>query len=166
MKKAILIISLSMAIAACSSNSNNNNNGDTSSTKQDAVAQNSNAAVDTVGSKNGTEATGTSQPAAQASAGNNDKGESLIASSDCNTCHKMDMKLVGPSFQDIAARYTDADVDRLAEKVIKGGSGSWGEVAMTPHPSLNITDVKVMVRYILSHGKAGANNLKTLKKAN
>jgi cytochrome c551/c552 len=53
---------------------------------------------------------------------------SLMAGSDCNTCHRPDMKLVGPSFKEIANKYTAADVDKLADKVIKGGSGSWGEV--------------------------------------
>lgn len=139
MKTSILFLTLALALAACSSNSTNNNNGDTSATKQDAVAQNSSAATDTPGSKNGTEATGAS------------KGETLMASSDCNTCHKADMKLVGPSFKDIAAKYTDADVDKLADKVIKGGSGNWGEVAMTPHPGISKDDAKEMVKFVLSH---------------
>lgn len=139
MKKSILFLTLALGLAACGSNSTSNNSGDTSSTKQDAVAQSSTASNDTPGAKNGTEATGVS------------KGEALMASTDCNTCHKADMKLVGPSFKEIAAKYTEADIDKLTDKVIKGGSGSWGEVAMTPHPSLKTDDVKEMVKFILSH---------------
>lgn len=138
MKKSIVILSLSLAIAACGGKSASSGS-DTSSTKQDVVAQNSSAANDTVGAKNGTEATGGTS-----------KGESLMASADCNTCHKYDTKLVGPSLKDIAAKYTSADVDKLADKVIKGGSGNWGEVAMTPHPSVSKEDAKAMVEYILT----------------
>lgn len=136
MKKSILILSLSLAIAACGGKSSNSGS-DTTNTKQDAVAQNS--STDTAGAKNGTEAVGGTS-----------KGESLMASADCNTCHKYDTKLVGPSLKDIAAKYTSADVDKLADKVIKGGSGSWGDVAMTPHPSVSKDDAKAMVAYILT----------------
>jgi cytochrome c len=139
MKKAILILSLSIGIAACGSNSSSNNSGDSSTTKQDIVAQNPSAATDTNGAKNGTETTGAS------------KGETLMASLDCNTCHKADMKLVGPSFKDIAAKYSEADLDKLADKVIKGGAGNWGEVPMTPHPAVSKDDAKEMVKFILSH---------------
>jgi cytochrome c len=139
MKKSFLIIALCTAIAACSSNSSNNNSSDSSSTKQDAVAQNSSASADTGAAKNGTEAAGASS-----------KGESLMAGSDCSTCHRPDMKLVGPSFKEIANKYTAADVDKLAAKVIKGGSGSWGDVSMTAHVGLSEDDAKEMVKYILT----------------
>jgi len=38
----------------------------------------------------------------------------------------------------------------LANKVIKGGSGKWGDVPMTPHPQLSMDDAKEMVKYVLS----------------
>jgi cytochrome c len=80
------------------------------------------------------------------------KGAALIEQKDCKTCHKVDMKLVGPAYKDVAAKYeaTDANIDMLAEKVIKGGSGNWGEVAMLPHADLPKDDAKEMVKYILS----------------
>jgi cytochrome c len=79
-------------------------------------------------------------------------GEALIAKNDCLTCHKIDQKIVGPAYTDVANKYTasDAVVDTLANKVIKGGSGNWGTVAMTPHPALSMDDAKHMVKYILS----------------
>ncbi len=79
-------------------------------------------------------------------------GEALIAKNDCLTCHKVDQKIVGPAYNDVADKYKSAGasiVDTLANKVIKGGSGNWGSVAMTPHPSLSTTDAKHMVTYIL-----------------
>ncbi|NSL88863.1 c-type cytochrome [Chitinophaga solisilvae] len=80
------------------------------------------------------------------------KGETLMAESDCKTCHKEEMKVVGPSLKDIAGKYpnTPENIDKLAQKVIKGGSGNWGDVAMLPHPNISQEDAKEMVSYILS----------------
>ena len=57
-----------------------------------------------------------------------EKGEVLIAYSDCYTCHKEDQRSVGPAFKDIAKRYpvNKVYIEMLAQKVIVGGSGSWG----------------------------------------
>ncbi|QJB35018.1 c-type cytochrome [Chitinophaga oryzae] len=83
------------------------------------------------------------------------KGEQLMAQSDCKTCHKEEIKVIGPALKDIAGKYpnTPENVDKLADKVIKGGSGNWGEVAMLPHPNISKDDAKEMVQYILSVGK-------------
>ncbi len=80
------------------------------------------------------------------------KGEVLIAYSDCYTCHKEDQKSVGPAFKDIAKRYpaNNAFIETLAQKVIVGGSGSWGSPTMSPHPELSFEDAKLMVTYIMS----------------
>lgn len=80
------------------------------------------------------------------------KGAGLIEQKDCKTCHKVDTKLVGPGYKEVAQKYeaTDANIDMLAGKIISGGSGNWGEVAMTPHADLSKDDAKEMVKYILS----------------
>ncbi|GEO09233.1 c-type cytochrome [Segetibacter aerophilus] len=80
------------------------------------------------------------------------KGEVLIAYSDCYICHKEDQKSVGPAFKDIAERYpaNKLYIEMLAQKVIRGGSGSWGYAVMDPHPKLSLKDAKTMVTYILS----------------
>ena len=79
------------------------------------------------------------------------KGLSLVAANDCLTCHKVDEKVTGPAYRDVANKYenTDANVKMLADKVIKGGSGNWGTVPMTPHPALTEADAEQMVKYIL-----------------
>jgi len=79
------------------------------------------------------------------------KGLELIAKSDCLTCHKVNEKLIGPAYRDVAAKYenTDANVALLASKVLKGGSGVWGAIPMTPHAALSEADDKQMVKYIL-----------------
>ena len=58
----------------------------------------------------------TEQTAATAAATPEEEGKALIAGSDCLTCHKEDAKLVGPSYQEVAAKYTEADIDMLADK--------------------------------------------------
>ena len=80
------------------------------------------------------------------------KGAALIEQKDCKTCHKVDVKLVGPAYKEVAQKYeaTDANIEMLADKVISGGSGHWGEVAMTPHPDVSKEDAKEMVKYVLS----------------
>ena len=84
-----------------------------------------------------------------------DRGEVLIAYSDCYTCHKEDERSVGPAFRDIAKRYpvNKVYIEMLAHKVIIGGRGSWGSAIMDPHPELSLEDAKTMVTYILSMKK-------------
>jgi len=81
-----------------------------------------------------------------------DKAISLIASSDCLTCHKVDEKVTGPSYRDVSRKYeaTDANIEMLANKVKKGGAGVWGQAMMTPHDTLSLDDAKTMVKYILA----------------
>ncbi|PRA97648.1 cytochrome C [Chryseobacterium sp. MYb7] len=78
------------------------------------------------------------------------EGLKLIEGTDCLTCHKIDSKLIGPSYHEVAAKYTDADLDMLAQKIIDGGKGNWGEIPMTPHKGLSKENAKQMVKYILS----------------
>jgi cytochrome c len=80
------------------------------------------------------------------------KGKVLISYGDCNSCHTDDRRAKGPAFQDIAMRYprNQVYIDLLAQKVISGGKGSWGNPVMAPHPNLQESDAKAMVTYILS----------------
>lgn len=78
------------------------------------------------------------------------EGLALIEGADCLTCHKVDAKLVGPSYQEVADKYTEADVDKLATKIIEGGKGVWGEIPMTPHAGMSPDNAKKMVEYILT----------------
>lgn len=82
---------------------------------------------------------------------NYSNGLALVAKSDCLTCHKVDEKMTGPSYKEIAARYeaTDANIQMLAGKIIQGGKGNWGEIMMTPHTNLSQEDAETMVKYIL-----------------
>lgn len=79
------------------------------------------------------------------------KGIEKVKGSDCTSCHMIDRKIVGPSYADVAAKYesTDENITMLAQKVIAGGQGVWGEVPMPPHPGLTEEDAKDMVSYVL-----------------
>ena len=58
----------------------------------------------------------------------------LATAKNCMACHAVDKKLVGPSYKEVAAKYAgqkDA-VDKLAGKIMKGGSGVWGPVPCPP----------------------------------
>ncbi len=79
-------------------------------------------------------------------------GLALISNSDCFTCHKIEDKLVGPAYREVANKYAtagDTAVQYLAGKIIKGGNGVWGEVMMTPHPTVSKPDAEAMAKYVL-----------------
>lgn len=79
-------------------------------------------------------------------------GKAIMLTLDCKTCHKVDEKSIGPSFTDIAKKYhKDPNaVSYLIDKIIKGGSGVWGEVAMAAHPNLSQDDARQIVQWSLS----------------
>lgn len=76
----------------------------------------------------------------------------LAQKKNCMACHAIDKKVVGPSYQDVAAKYAgqkDA-VDKLSQKVIKGGAGVWGPVPMPANAAVNDAEAKQLVTWILS----------------
>ncbi len=79
------------------------------------------------------------------------KGLEKLKASDCTSCHMVERKIVGPSYAEVAAKYesSEENVNMLAAKVIAGGVGVWGEIAMPAHPGLSEEDAKDMVRYVL-----------------
>ena len=79
-------------------------------------------------------------------------GKTLMLSLDCKSCHKEEEKSVGPSFIEVSKKY-GKDPNALAylsQKIIKGGSGVWGQVAMAAHPTLSQEDVHQIVGWVLS----------------
>ncbi|RFS18617.1 ThuA domain-containing protein [Emticicia sp. C21] len=79
-------------------------------------------------------------------------GKKLIEASDCKACHSVEKKSIGPAYREVAMKYKgDKEaIDRLAKKVISGGSGVWGETAMAGHPQVSTSDATEMVKYILN----------------
>ena len=84
--------------------------------------------------------------------GPNAAGYKLTQMLDCKACHKEDGISVGPSFVRIAEKYGDDKTApvKLSQKIVKGGSGVWGDVAMAAHPDLQQKDLNQIIQYILS----------------
>ncbi|MBT2623414.1 MULTISPECIES: c-type cytochrome [Chryseobacterium] len=80
-------------------------------------------------------------------------GSQIIETLDCTGCHTVNERMIGPSYQEIADKYSEKDIEMLASKIIEGGSGAWGSVPMQPHPQVSKEDAKKMVEYILSQKK-------------
>ena len=78
--------------------------------------------------------------------------DDLLKKNACLACHAVDKKLVGPSYQDVAAKYRgQKDAEKvLAEKVKKGGVGVWGQIPMPPNAAVPDAEINAMVKWILS----------------
>ncbi len=78
--------------------------------------------------------------------------QALATSKNCMACHAVDKKLVGPSYKDIAAKYA-ADktaADKLAGKIMKGASGTWGAVPMPANAQVNDAEAKKLAAWVLA----------------
>ncbi|WP_395054986.1 c-type cytochrome [Polaromonas sp.] len=76
----------------------------------------------------------------------------LATAKNCMACHAVATKIVGPSFKDVAAKYTgqkDA-VDKLASKIVKGGSGVWGPVPMPANAQVNDAEAKKLAAWVMT----------------
>jgi cytochrome c len=76
----------------------------------------------------------------------------LAQSKNCMACHAVDHKVVGPAYKDVAAKYK-ADktaVDKLATKILKGGSGVWGPVPMPANAQVNEAEAKKLAAWVLA----------------
>ncbi|MBL8323994.1 MAG: cytochrome C' [Rubrivivax sp.] len=77
--------------------------------------------------------------------------EVLAREHNCLNCHHVDRKKIGPGFKQVAERYAkqkDA-APKLAEKIIRGGAGAWGAVAMPSNPVSN-EEALVLARWVLA----------------
>ncbi|WP_316788479.1 PQQ-dependent sugar dehydrogenase [Pedobacter frigoris] len=79
-------------------------------------------------------------------------GKSIMMKSDCSTCHKISTKSIGPAFTQVSTKYqkNTKAIAYLTNKVIKGGSGVWGEVPMPGHATMKESDVKQIAEWIMS----------------
>ena len=80
--------------------------------------------------------------------------QDLAQKKNCMSCHGVDKKIVGPSFQDVAAKYA-ADktaVDKLAQKIQKGGAGVWGPIPM-PANAVSDAEAKTLAQWVMAQKK-------------
>ena len=76
----------------------------------------------------------------------------LAQKKNCMACHSVDKKVLGPAYKEVAAKYAgqkDA-VDKLAAKVVKGGTGAWGNIPMPANPQVTDAEAKQLVGWILT----------------
>jgi cytochrome c len=78
--------------------------------------------------------------------------EDLAKAKNCLMCHAVSVKVVGPAFKDVAAKYAGQKgaEDKLIQKVLKGGSGVWGTVPMPPSANVSDEEAAVLVKWVLS----------------
>ena len=82
----------------------------------------------------------------------NTSAEAMMKKDGCAACHAVDKKIIGPSYQEVAAKYKgDKDAAaKLAKKVKEGGSGVWGAVPMPPNVATPPADINALVDWILT----------------
>jgi len=78
----------------------------------------------------------------------------IASAAGCSNCHALDHKVLGPSYQDIAARYSgDADAAaEVAARLRHGSRGVWGPLGMqsVTATELSDADLAAIVAWILS----------------
>ena len=83
--------------------------------------------------------------------GNVTANQELATSAGCMNCHKVDGKLIGPSFQSIARTraYSTAWLDMTA-KIRNGSAGAWGSIPMPANNHVSEKDAEILARWVLS----------------
>lgn len=78
--------------------------------------------------------------------------EALAKAKNCMACHAVANKLVGPAYREVAKKYAGdkSAADKLAAKIIKGGSGVWGAVPMPANPQVSEAEAKKLAAWVLS----------------
>src|SRR4051812_41558494 len=76
----------------------------------------------------------------------------LAQAKNCMACHAVDKKVVGPAYKNVAAKYAGdkTAADKLAQKILKGGSGVWGTVPMPANPQVNEAEAKKLAAWVLT----------------
>ena len=78
--------------------------------------------------------------------------EAMAKAKNCMACHAIDKKVVGPAYKDVAKKFGGqaGAADMLADKIMKGSSGTWGPVPMPPNTNVNAAEAKSLATWILS----------------
>ncbi|MDF3013236.1 MAG: hypothetical protein K0Q78_1440, partial [Cellvibrio sp.] len=81
-----------------------------------------------------------------------DQGKALVDANNCLGCHKLDEKIVGPAFRDVAKKYQKdpAALVYLVNKIGNGGAGVWGEMNMPGFSGLSEAERTALATYVLS----------------
>ena len=79
----------------------------------------------------------------------------LAKAKNCLMCHKVDAKLMGPGFVDVAKKYaSDKDAEaKIVKQIRQGGGGQWGGIPMPAQPQVTEEEAKQLAQWILTLGK-------------
>lgn len=92
----------------------------------------------------------------------------LFQDGNCNNCHAVESKTVGPSLISVADKYRDDKEaqSKLEKKVRSGGAGTWGVLPM-PGTRQNFSDesIKILVTWILEQKKKPTEEPKAAEKS-
>ncbi|WP_424260877.1 c-type cytochrome [Castellaniella sp.] len=80
----------------------------------------------------------------------------ILTKNACLACHTVDKKVIGPAYQEVAAKHKgQADAVAVLTKSIKeGSSGQYGPIPMPPNAGISDADIKTVVEWLV----AGAPN--------
>jgi cytochrome c len=88
------------------------------------------------------------------------QAKAILGKADCLTCHAVDVRIVGPTYKEVAQKYKGDPKapEVLFRKVREGGSGSFGlvgphgELRMVKNPPSKISDeeLKKVIAWILT----------------
>ena len=78
-------------------------------------------------------------------------GPQLATKYGCLGCHNETIKIVGPAYREIAAKYkSDGEAPaKIEQQIHKGGSGKWGPIIMPPFPQVTADETRVLTGWIL-----------------
>jgi cytochrome c len=79
----------------------------------------------------------------------------MATKKNCLACHTVATKLVGPAYADVATKYKGDKTarDKLAAKVVAGGTGVWGAIPMPPNAQVTLDEAKKLVDWVLIQKK-------------
>lgn len=78
--------------------------------------------------------------------------QALATAKNCMACHAVDKKVVGPAYQEVAKKYAGdkGAADKLAAKIVAGGTGVWGSIPMPANPQVSEAEAKKLAAWVLS----------------
>lgn len=81
--------------------------------------------------------------------------KALLAANSCTACHGIAQKIVGPGFNEIAAKHKGKErlEAYLATKIREGGVGVFGAVPMPPQAQLSAADADTIAKWIAAGAK-------------
>lgn len=80
--------------------------------------------------------------------------EALAQQLNCNSCHDLNKKIVGPAYKAVSVKYLrqSGASEKLVGKIMNGGNGSWGEMPM-PSTAVTQEEASKLATWILSLAK-------------